>query len=628
MAAHAGVFFFDGRPAEGELGALAAGLGPASPDGPVRTHAETGLAIAQADFRVWADEQPRPRRSPRGHLIAWDGRLDNRDDVLLRLGPVMVGCAADAAVAAAAFERWGRDGLRALVGEWSLAIWDAADRTLHLARDYIGATPLYYRTTRDAIVWSTSLAEIAERCGSEPSDTFAAEFMTEQSSGDLTPYDGILAVPAATCLSFSADGERRVSRFWDPDPGSIHFADARQYEERLRALWAEAVGARLRASGTVWAELSGGFDSSSVVCMTDALIRRGAVDASAVRPLSYVTLQSPEGDERRFIAEVEARIGVPSEILGVEAHQNLVDPGLTRVTPYAVSGVGLAGAQLVASRGGRVILSGRAGDAVMGCEPDNSAAVFDDISAGRLLRALGNMRQWSRATRKPILEIAAQLATQRTERGLAHVLDTPVADRRASAAALLAPHLQALARQSVAVRSVSLSRVRRSQRATAARLLAYASGSQLPKRVLPPGVLYTYPFTHRPLVEFVLAIPGEQLSAPGEVRSLMRRAFEGLVPARILRRVSKGYYPPSTLRAVRQQVVAMFPLDRLEVVRRGWIDPGPLRAAIGRLNDGALDGDALLGVLRLERWLESRTRRAPAAIPQRKEVRTNAVLNA
>jgi asparagine synthase (glutamine-hydrolysing) len=142
-------------------------------------------------------------------------------------------------------------------------------------------------------------------------------------------------------------------------------------------------------------------------------------------------------------------------------------------------------------------------------------------------------------------------------------------------------------------------------------------------------VTYTYPFLHRPLVEFMLAIPGEQLSAPGQTRALMRRAFDNIVPARILRRVSKGYYPPAALRSARQLAQSMLPADRLEVVRRGWIDPRQLEAAIRILTDGSGETDAdVQRVLRLEQWLTSRHRRAPAAIPQRKEVRTNAVLNA
>jgi hypothetical protein len=125
----------------------------------------------------------------------------------------------------------------------------------------------------------------------------------------------------------------------------------------------------------------------------------------------------------------------------------------------------------------------------------------------------------------------------------------------------------------------------------------------------------------------MFAIPGEQLSAPGVTRSLMRRAFANLVPARVLRRVSKGYYPPAAFRAARQIVASMLPVTDLEVVQRGWIDPDRLQSAFRALTDGGGEtGGDIYSVLHLERWLQAR--RTRSAIPLRKEVNTNEVLHA
>src|SRR5207249_10788845 len=157
-----------------------------------------------------------------------------------------------------------------------------------------------------------------------------------------------------------------------------------------------------------------------------------------------------------------------------------------------------------------------------------------------------------------------------------------------------------------------------SKRDIAALVMTYTIGSRLNIPYMPGPLTYTYPFTHRPLVEYVLEIPGEELSARGEMRSLMRRAFDGLVPPRILRRTSKGYYPPSAMRAARPLAASMRPVDRLEVVRREWIDARRLDAAIRMfVNRAASAGEEVRRVLRLEQWLASR-RRHPSAIPQGK----------
>ena len=627
MGVHAGVFFFDGRAARGDHLIPAARVSSIGSDG--STYADVCVAMTSGACHAWADgpSARRPLRSPSGLVIAWDGRLDNRDDLLLRLGDAVRDDASDPAIVSCAFERWGVDGLRLLTGEWSVAIWDGPRRMLHLARDYVGVRPLYYFADREKVLWSTDLGELAVRSGRVDalSEAFVARFMAVRFRSEITPYEDVHGVPAATCLSFGADGVHMRRRFWNLNPGVVRYRDKRQYEEHLRALWRDAVASRLRTGGTVWAELSGGLDSSSVVCMADWLIRNRRAPAQGMQPLSYVTTQSPEGDERRFIAEVEARVGVASEVVGVESHQGLVDPDLDWVSPFALRDVALAGAQRVRDRGGRVVLSGRVGDAVMGCNPDNSVAVLDDFGTGHVATALSNMRRWARATRKPFLEIAWQLTRTVLSR-------QRVAGPREPARAglqLLAPRLRDLAERDRHDLAGALANVPASKRDLASLVLEYAFASALNVPLKPYGLVYTYPFTHRPLIEYVLAIPGEELSAPGEMRSLMRRAFDGFVPARILRRISKGYYPPAIARAIRPLAAAMRPVERLEVVRRGWIDPSRLDDAIGTLIDGGGRTRAeVQRVLRLEQWLTSRDRRGPAVIPQRKEVATHEVLNA
>ena len=194
---------------------------------------------------------------------------------------------------------------------------------------------------------------------------------------------------------------------------------------------------------------------------------------------------------------------------------------------------------------------------------------------------------------------------------------------------MLTPRLRRQVRDDGPAIARTVSGARASKRDIAALFLGYAFGSRLNIPDVPGPLTYSYPFTHRPLVEFVLAIPGEELSAPGETRSLMRRAFDGFVPRRILQRTSKGYYPPSAMRAVRPLLASLRPVERLEVVRREWVDPQRLDAAIAiAVDGGGSTGAAVRRVLRLEQWLTSRNRRGPVAIQQRKEVTRHEVLNA
>ena len=628
MASHAGAVFFDEGPALDARGALAAGLHPVSPDG-VSAVVTGSVAMAHGALHTWTGDREarQPVRSPGRLLVTFDGRIDNRTDLLLQLGSPPGSAIGDASLAAAVFERWGIDGLRFVVGEWSLAVWDPAARTLHLARDGMGVRPLYYVHDSESVLWSSSLGELAIRSGRVDAldDAFVAGFVTLRFSSEITPYEGIRLIPAGHCLSFRAGSVVR-RQYWALAPATIRYRDPHEYEEHLRTLWIDAVGARLRTTGAVWAELSGGFDSSAVVCMADYLIRTRSVAAALIQPVSHATLESPEGDERRFIAEVEARTGTRSEILGAEAHQHAADEEWDWVTPHMIRGVGLVALQRARDSGARVLLSGRLGDLVMGCQPDNSIAVLDDLTAGHPLRALSAMRRWSRATRKPFVEIARELRRRSSARAIVAAF---AEDKDcARALGLLTPRLRGISLGDGSAIARAAASVRPAKREMAAQLVASALRSSLTIPEIPPGIVYTYPFAHRPLLEFVMAIPGEQLSAPGEMRWLMRRAFAGLLPARVLQRISKGYYPPFLARATRRQADALGPIAQLEVVRREWIEPAALDAAVRALIAGGSTSEPVRQVLRLEQWLTSRTRRAPAAIPRRKEVRSHEVLNA
>lgn len=598
MSIQSGAFFFDGR---------------------------TEPELAHRADAAWEGESAsaQPLRSASGLLMTWDGRLDNRDDLRRQLGRALDRHVSDAALALAMFERGGVDGLRSLVGDWAMVVWDAVRRTVLLARDYMGVRPLYYCRDARGLRWSTDLGELVVRSNRVDAldDEFAARFMAIRLSSDLTPYADIRGVPPGCAIGITAESETSI-RFWRVEPGCIRYRDIRDYDEHLRALWSDAVGARLRSAGTVWAELSGGFDSSSVVCMADALIRDGRVAASGIQPISHVAVNSPEGNERAFIDAVASQVGVPSTIIGIEEHEQRRSPD-EWVTPYAPRGIQVASEETVARNGGRVILSGRLGDLVMGCWPDNSAAVFDDFESGRVATALSKVRLWSRATKTPFVAIAAALLRDGVR---SHVIEGDMNETQLAGVDLLSASLRPLALEP-AVLADWCGPCRRSVRGLAAGVANNCRGARLEARSTSPLVTYAYPFAHRPLVEFVLAIPGEILSAPGTIRALMRRAFKGLVPDRILLRQSKGYYPPAAMRSTRRRLAMLPPVGQFEVVRRGWIDGGRLDAAVRAVRDGAgHNGGGVQRVLLLEEWLAGRKRRAPAAIPNREEVTAHGVL--
>src|SRR5690242_16209612 len=89
-------------------------------------------------------------------ILMWNGRLDNRNELLWSLSAAS-GEREDSALVLAAFDRWGISGLGRLIGDWSVVIHDKRRQAIVLASDFAGVRPLYYRHGERTIRWSSRL---------------------------------------------------------------------------------------------------------------------------------------------------------------------------------------------------------------------------------------------------------------------------------------------------------------------------------------------------------------------------------------------------------------------------------------------------------------------------------------
>src|SRR5215467_6307252 len=101
MSGQAGICHFDQRPIEPALAAyLGAGLAAQGPDGGAEHFAPGLLMVYRAfNFDPLSRSECQPYRSPKGNWITFDGRLDNRDDLLVLMRGELQGDNTDVAVA-------------------------------------------------------------------------------------------------------------------------------------------------------------------------------------------------------------------------------------------------------------------------------------------------------------------------------------------------------------------------------------------------------------------------------------------------------------------------------------------------------------------------------------------------
>ena len=246
-----------------------------------------------------------------------DVRLYERDDLARSLGLVAQETL-DISLILQAYRRWGVGCFSYLNGDFGLAIHDRRKGEVLLARDHIGARPLYwtmrsgevlFATFLDGLVgfddieWPLSERRIA-RYLCAPHDMRAESFL-----------EGVEIVPPGHWVKVNAERAVR-NRWWVPAlVPKRQEINAKEAHEELIHLTERAVRARLPTSAPVGSHFSGGIDSTIVsILAAKDLAAQGSRLAAAYAwspALHEVYPDMGAGDERRVIAEQCRLLGVP-----------------------------------------------------------------------------------------------------------------------------------------------------------------------------------------------------------------------------------------------------------------------------------------------------------------------------
>ena len=620
MSAIGGIINFGGGPIDDEvLTQLAQGLEPYGPDGGSNVRFASAGMVYRAFHTTLESRFERRPVVQHGCALAWDGRLDNREELICLLRAELKSDRSDSALVMAAYEKWGTGFLERIIGDFALSLWDSSLHTLFLARDPVGARLLFYQAGGERFLWSSRLEALLALPDATfaVNDEYVASYLSSRLIPELTPYKNIYAVPPGNVLSVN-EGKIKLQRFWSLDPDKeIRYRSDREYEEHFLHLFTEAVRARLRVDGPVWADLSGGLDSSSIVCVADQILEKEAVQAQRLETVSAVFDHSPSSDERRFIRVVEEKRGqaghhfLESEypLLAKSTFENFrVIPNPLETWSEYHKGV----RQAMRARDARVRLCGIGGDELLTASSDPSPELCDLLVQRKLRDLHQRLQVWSLALKKPYLEILWNHTVipslprrlrglyKRSQRSKQLALFEPDFVKRFNLYDRLLARTDSFGFRLPSARGQSIAFSTVSEVISSGYLLAG------------DPIEITYPFTHRPLVEFLQAIPVTQWVRPGETRSLLRRALRGYLPPEIAKRKGKGTPAEATLRAVRREWPRLRMLFRNTLVcAHGYVNERALNTLVEQADfERNPESLAIIRISYLELWLRDLERRS------------------
>lgn len=365
------------------------------------------LAIIDLDTRA---NQPFPSADGR-HVMVFNGEIYNYRELradLERQG-VVLRTTSDTEVVLELYRRIGTDVFRVLRGMFALAIWDADEDRLVLARDPYGIKPLYIATAPDGVLFASQVkALLATNLVSRTRDNagVAGFYLWGSVPEPFTIYRDVQAVPAGCYAILKRGGSPQVSRYADliaawRAPADVHTP----LEEQVRAAIQSSTRAHLVADVPIAVLLSGGVDSGVIAGLMAE--HGGEVEGVTVR---FAEFDGTPRDETPRAAELAKAYGLKHTIRTVGRDEFVADLPrlLDAMDQPSIDGVNTwFASKAVSERGYKVVLSGVGGDELF-CGYDTFTTVPRLHALGRRINGVGGLANVAfaaaaRVTRKPKL---------------------------------------------------------------------------------------------------------------------------------------------------------------------------------------------------------------------------------
>jgi asparagine synthase (glutamine-hydrolysing) len=557
-----------------------------------RGRALVGFAHRRLSIIDLSDASSQPMVDEAGRLaLTYNGEIYNYVELrasLERLGH-RFRTNGDTEVVLNAYKQWGPDCVRHFVGMWAYALLDLDEARLCLSRDRFGIKPLFYTVEGGTLRFASEIkALLAGRPVPAPNEDALRRFLLvgRGAETDESFFTGVMGLPPAhnAIIRLGAPSQVRLARYWSypeeqprPAPGEA--------EDAFASAFTDAIRLHARADVAVGTCLSGGLDSSAIVCVADRLRRVGQVPDYAHVGFGYVTRDAALS-ERPYMEAVARQTSL---------HMTYVEPQPDRVLdviplvvqqqdePFGSASIVVQWFVFEAARraGIKVMLDGQGADEVLG-----GYHAYLPMVARTMLRRWRFLRyRRFAAAHRGLLGVeplGARDALGSVIPPLRALGSRHAGSRLTPAAAVISPGMRGRWREADAdaLRPRSTNEI-----------LQRASALQLPdllrfedRNSMAHSIEARVPFLDHRLVELAFALPGDEKIRGVETKRILRASLGPVLPEVVLNRTDKvGFRPDPGVTWKFAQRHRDWLLAAPTAEERRWFD----QRALVRVFDGA-----------------------------------------
>jgi len=491
-------------------------------------------------------------------VIIFNGEIYNFKEIRdeLQLNGYSFISNSDTEVLLAGWQFWGEKLLQKLVGMFAFAIYDIQKKEIILVRDAFGIKPLFYSSDELGDFYFGSEIQVIELLRNVKSEINEQKFFDYIVHGIQDSTNGsfikkINHLPPASILRFSIEKNQIINiyKWWTPSiktNNTISFDDA---TKKLRLLFLESVNMHLISDVPVGAALSGGIDSSAIVCAMRYLNPN-----LPIHTFSYIVTNDESINEEKWVDIVNNFVNAISHKIYIKAdefHNDLKNLILIQGEPFNSTSIY---AQYRIFKEARkynipVMLEGQGADELLagyeGYPGQRMKSLFEKFSFNTLIKFGNNWKNQRFVAKSPWKSFLGQLLPNWLHNSLI-IRQNEILQKLINFKVLKKSGVQFKSPSSLKYDNRYGNRVKET-------LMSSISENALPsllrfgdRNAMAFSIENRVPFLTIPLANFLLSLPENYLiSDDGVSKSIFREAMRGIVPDTILDRKDKiGFVTP------------------------------------------------------------------------------------
>jgi asparagine synthase (glutamine-hydrolysing) len=516
-----------------------------------------GLAHRRLSIIDLSPTGAQPMAAANGTVISFNGEVYNYIELqhTLREG-WQFKSRSDTECVLAAYDRYGDDCLVHLRGMFAFALWDQRRRRLLCGRDRFGIKPFYYAVIDDRLYFASEAKALVPFLPTIETDAAAlAEYLTFQYTiGEQTLFRGVKQLLPGQMLVVE-DGRVEIRRYWDVEYNVDFDHTPTYFVRRFQELMHDSIEVHLRSDVPIGSYLSGGLDSSLMALL-----------AARISPENNQSFhgkftQYPGYDESHHALVVAQCAGNTLHQIDITAEhfRDNIEKVIYHLD-FPVAGPGSFPQYMVsqlAAQHVKVVLGGQGGDEVFGGYARYLLAYFEQcikaaidgnyrdgnyvVTIESIVPNLGLLREY-----KPLMR-------QFWSEGLFGDLDARyyrLVDRSADMSEEVDWSLLDKSQVFEDFRTIFNNPSNVQKEAYFDKMTHFDFKCLLPallhvedRMSMAHGLESRVPLLDHPLIEFAATVPADVKFQDGEMKHLIRVAFEDVLPQQLMQRRDKMGFP-------------------------------------------------------------------------------------